>query len=333
MADNIFGTRFGSLRQPAWHEKGNVWQDEVGAYEGFERIGTIQVWLENLVSESGIQSSHRMVVRGATQDDPVNRQIAVVGGSWVLVTPQDVCSYFDRAVSRPIETIGLLGKGETFFISTKLPVLDVKGDEVQCYMLTVSPMTGQDSIFIRTTPVRVVCQNTLIAAQRASLQKYKIEHDKHAHRRLETWLGGIYTKALEQVETISKDFALMAAKRLDGGQVDRMLELIYTMPNLREVPDDAPDVIKFDQPHADHHAYVLAKTETRREATRQLYQGQGMGMDTQAARGTAWGLYNAAAELMGYETPKRKGRDQDVLMGDRSRVIERAYDVCLAASK
>jgi hypothetical protein len=51
-------------------------------------------------------------------------------------------------------------------------------------------------------------------------------------------------------------------------------------------------------------------------------------MDTPAAAGTLWGLWNACVEGEDY----RAGRnaDYDTLFGERAQVKQRAFDACLS---
>ena len=332
MSHNLFGERFLSYRRPAWHGLGLVLDEEIGAYDAFTKIGTYEVHLEDLVTETGLRLPNRAVVRAPTDDDPMPRPFGIVSDTYTLITPTNVCDVWDRAVARPIETIGSLDKGATFFVTTKLPTLDIAGDEVENYLLLISPMTGGDALQIRVSPVRVVCQNTLVVAKKASSETYRIVHDEQAEIRLSSWLTGIYDRAIEKAATINADFAAMAAKRLDGGAVNRILEMTYTMPKLPR--SDAPEVVMVERRAA--YEYQKEWAENRRTGARALFEGKGVGTETPAARGTAWGLYNAVVELEDYSTPRRSdasARSEEALTGSRARAKERAYEACLKEAK
>lgn len=331
MAANLFGDRFFSFRKPAWHGMGKVQDTEIGAYDAFSAIGTYEVHLEDLVTEYGIKLEQRAVVRSATEDDPSPRIYGVVSRDYQLITPTTVCDSWDKAVNRPVETIGALGKGETFFVTTKLPTLSVRGEEVENYLLLISPMTGSDALQIRVSPVRVVCQNTLVLAKRSSTETYKIVHDTYAQPRLEAWLDGIYERSLAKAEKINAEFAALAAKRLTPKAVDRIIEQVYTMPAM---PKQELLKVVADRQAKDYE-YLKDQAENRRQAARALFDGKGMGMDSEAAAGTAWGLYNAVVELEDYSTPRPKSdaqRGNDALVGNRAQTKARAYELCLVAA-
>jgi len=90
-------------------------------------------------------SSSGRCLRNPTTDDPETRVFGIVGADYHLVTPDDFVSIWDERVGRPIETIGALGFGETFFISTTLPKMDVRGDEVEFYLLRQTDPDGSGS--------------------------------------------------------------------------------------------------------------------------------------------------------------------------------------------
>jgi hypothetical protein len=72
----------------------------------------------------------------------------------------------------------------------------------------------------------------------------------------------------------------------------------------------------------------------RRAAALGLFAGAGTGMDSQASRGTMWGLYNAIVEL---ENFREGGSDEqaatEVLIGDRAAVMQRAFSRALELSR
>jgi hypothetical protein len=213
MSHNLFGDRFGDARGPAWHQLGNVFQKAISATKALKEIGSYEVRLAPAIAD-GVSLGKNAILRNPTTDDPETRVFGIVSEDYHLISPQDVCTIYDERVAKPIETIGALGAGETFFLSTQLPTLDVKGDEVENYLLISNPMTGLQSAEIRVTPVRVVCQNTLIASDRMATQKLKIVHDKHAQERLGEWLQETYEFAETTAKVLRDLFTEMAAVRM-----------------------------------------------------------------------------------------------------------------------
>lgn len=325
MAHNLFGSTFFSFRKPAWHNLGTVMDTEHTATQAFDLVGAYDVHTEPIATTSGMQLPYKAIIRTATADRPAEH-FGIVSESYNLVTPRDVVTKWDASVTRPVETLGALGKGETMFVSTKLPTLDVKGDEIDNYLLLVSPMTGNDSIQIRVAPVRVVCQNTLMAAKAASTETYRIVHDEHAQERLQEWLKLVYEHALDRMQAMQRSFVRMAETQISSADADNIIEMTYTMPALPA--RNCPEPIYAERMAI--HQIHSGRLEKRREAARELFEGKGMGSDTKAARGTVWGAYNAITELENYGGQgKIAAKAESALTGARADVMEKAYSVCV----
>lgn len=322
MAHNLFGDRFADARQPAWHELGQVFEEEVSASEAFTRIGRYEVRLAEAQAD-GVALDRLAILRNPTTDDPETRVFGVVGADYALITPDDVCTIFDEHVGKPIETIGALGNGETFFVSTYLPTLDVKGDEIENYLLISNPMTGLQSAEVRVTPIRVVCQNTLMASDRVATQKMKVVHQKDAKVRMAEFLRETYEFA-ETTSVILRDlFEVMASTRVKAAEARRLFTYAYPTPSKPQ--SNAPKAI-MDQRLAWWQENV-ALMERRREGAKDLFEGLGYGQDTPAAKGTLWGAYNAVVECEDY----RRGRNDDQIaassmFGERAASKKRAFE-------
>lgn len=324
MSHNLFGERFLSNRQPAWHGLGLVVPEGVSATEAFSRLTPYDVELQGLRTDSGKKVDYRAIVRQPVPDDPEEVVFGVVGPKYTLIPPIDICRIWDDAVGQPVETIGALGRGETVFVSTFLPDIDVKGDKVESYLLLVSPYSGWESLQIRVTPVRTVCQNTLVAAKTQSSEVYRIVHDKTAYSRLSGWLAGIYQRAVSRSETLASFFNVFADYKVHSADLPLLLEAIYPYP--QPPRENAPkDVIEKRMTYFVENKKILDKS---RQAVRELFEGVGTGMDIPATRGTGWGLYNSVVEWEDYRmTKNEEARARNALFGDRAYRKEQAFAV------
>ena len=302
MSHNLFGDRFGDARKPAWHHLGWVFEKAMSATAALKKIGDINVRLAEAYAED-IPLNKMAILRDPTTDDPEVRVFGIVGKDYTLITPQDVCSIYDEQVSKPIETIGLLGHGEVFFLSTHLPTLDVKGDELENYLLMSNPMTGLMSAELRVTPVRVVCQNTLIASEQLATQKLRITHDKNAKQRLAEWLRETYSFAETSSKILRDLFVEMTAVRVRDAEARKMFSACYPHPT--KPRNDATKAVMDQRLKWWEEGVGLA--DRRREGAKMLFEGMGTGMDTKAAKGTLWGCYNSVVECEDY----RRGRNDD----------------------
>lgn len=326
MSHNLFGERFGDARRPAWHDLGIVFDEPLSASKAYKRLGRYEVVLEPAFA-GGTPLDKNAILRLPVADDPETRVFGIVGTDYTLLTPDDICSIWDEQVAQPIETIGCLGWGETFFVSTQLPTLDVKGDEIENYLLVSNPMTGLMSAEVRVTPVRVVCQNTLIASDRAATQKLKIVHDKDAKQRMAEWLRETYEVAETTTKVLRDLFVAMASQRVRDAEARLLFEAAYPTP---AKPKTNATKAVMDQRIRWWEDNVNLM-DRRREGAKVLFEGMGTGMDSKAAKGTLWGAYNAVVECEDY----RKGRNDDqigasAMFGERAASKKRAFEFAVS---
>jgi hypothetical protein len=102
--------------------------------------------------------------------------------------------------------------------------------------------------------------------------------------------------------------------------------MVYTMPAMpRRL--DMPEAVYIER--SAKFEYDVRRTQDKRAATLELFEGKGLGSTTSAARGSAWGLYNAIVELEDYSGRQTRATAESAIVGDRARVKATAYDVCL----
>lgn len=329
MPADIFGERFYSLREPAWHGLGTVSDTERGAAEAFNAMTPYSVSLAPMFTEVNgqrFETAYQAIMIEPTPDQPEYRLASVVGSDYTLVTPLRICEIFDEALNRPVETLGALGNGDTLFITTRLPAFQVRGDDVEPYLLVVSPYTGDGAIQVRVTNIRVVCSNTLQAAKAESSESWRIVHDAQVEDRVLRWMGGIWERFELKSKGLSEAFTKMADVRVREEDVEPMLQLIYPDPRrFSWVPD--PEVnARREQWYEEN----LATVRRRRQAVQEVFGGKGIGQDTPAANWTVWGLYNAVAEFEQYRpTTNASSAAADMLFGSRSAIVERGFDTLL----
>lgn len=332
MSHNLFGERFGDQRTPAWHELGQVFGKPISATAAYKKLGPYEVRLEDLHA-GGITLKQRAILRNPTTDDPETRVFGIVGADYHLVTPDDFVSIWDERVGRPIETIGALGFGETFFISTTLPKMDVRGDEVEFYLLGKLTQTGLAANEIMTTGVRVVCQNTLNAAEASTTNRLKVVHDEYVKQRMGDWLQEIVDEAETTAQVLKQQFDLLAGKKIKSAEAEILFDAAYPYPSAPK--KNAPRAI-VDQRIQWWNENVNLM-DRRRDGARNLFEGMGTGMDVPAAKGTLWGAYNAVVECEDY----RRGRNEStsegraaiaesIMFGERANAKRRAFKSALA---
>ena len=342
MAHNLLGQRFyNRSSKPAWHRLGlNAGDtDYRTAREAVEAIGGIYHVEKREITFplSGVATptGYSFIVRSPIAEDPHERIFGTpVPNDYEIITPDQAVTIYDESVkdasgrTAPVETAGVLGKGERLFITTRLPfTMSIRGDEVVSYLLFDNPMAHGNAAAAYVTPVRTVCQNTLIAGVAEASEKRKIPHHKGAARVMAEWLAGIYERALAASGILQDAYNKLAQTRINEDQVQWVVDALYPDPKQPSFKDTATRSM---EDREKWYEYGLGYAQQQRKLVKDLYNGKGVGMDTDAVKGTAFGLYNAAAEFESYRR-SRGGEDkstESLIAGERARRIRTAFALC-----
>jgi phage/plasmid-like protein (TIGR03299 family) len=212
---------FFSVKEKAWHGLGQIVEDYPTSAEAIKHAGldytvekrplftydndNILHDIEGSLQIADIEvPNYYATVRTDTQ-----QALGVVGKDYEVVQNKDAFTFFDAIVGGEgimYETAGALGKGERIFITAKLPgYIKVGSDDlIEKYLFLTTSHDGFGSITAAFTPVRIVCNNTLNAAQRNCSNSIKIRHTQNAKERLEQAhkVMGIANKLSEDLEDI-----------------------------------------------------------------------------------------------------------------------------------
>jgi phage/plasmid-like protein (TIGR03299 family) len=195
---------------------------------------------------------------------------------------REAFAFFDPLVqtgAATYHTAGALGRGERIWVLARLEgVLNIAGrDEVHKYVLLSNSHDGHSCIQVKITPVRVVCQNTLIQALRRG-ETLRVPHVADVQDRLEEArrLLGIMDRAFGDLQ---RRFEAMARLRLDTARLGGYLRTVF--------PD--PEGEKDDQ------------TRKRAQSDRlwaEYFFASGRGNNAPRVKGTLWAAYNGIVELV-----------------------------------
>jgi hypothetical protein len=188
-------------------------------------------------------------------------------------------------------------------------------------------MDGDNALTIVATSLRLSCLNQLIGARRFAVHQYRIVHSNRSIiPKLGTWLNEAHTRMDAQTQIMNKTFEKMTTKVLTKDEVATILTYAY------------PDRFTPHVESTDENAYLrerLQKTQSknavqkgRREAVEVLFRGEARGYDQVTMESTAWGLYNAVAELETYRRVKNQLSEepQNILGGRRGATISRTFE-------
>jgi len=323
MPHELFGERFISLREPAWHGLGIVSQEALSAREAWEKMGPYKVQAVPLFAMDTPLPYQALL-------GPSEEYFGVVSGDYTLITPEDFINLWDLRVKKPIETMGALRRGSILFISTKLEGFSIKGDDHDNYLLATNPMTGSDAAEVRVTPVRVVCMNTYVMSATLATERYRMIHTPDVLERMGDWMEDLIGRTERSVQAVKDALLIMAQARLKADQPEQILERVYAHKTPRLALQAPPEVV---EERYERIESFNNRMDARRAGALELYDGKGTGSDYEAYKGTPYGLYNAVVELEDYrETSALDGGRFDSLWGKRADFKARAFQLCQAAA-
>lgn len=327
MAHNIFDSNVVLNRQPAWHGLGYVADCDMTAREASTRISIPQIALEPAfypVNGAGMAEADgiKIIVGGvqASGAGCVLTPYGAVTDSYHLFAHDDAIALWDTIVTSPTESLGLLGKGETLFLSTRLPSFGVRGDEVRPYLMLLNPCNGIESIKCAVTPIRAVCQNTVIMGLSAASAQTAINHLKAPAEHVQRWLREMWESMVERRAVITEALETLANRPVYSREVAEVLSGIYQVSMMPETTD------------LDRLA-AWEKANKRQKEHQQACVGlfESSETITTATQGTAWGLYNAVAEYEDYFKGRNTNRNR--MFGESAARKRQAFDACLSLVK
>jgi phage/plasmid-like protein (TIGR03299 family) len=241
-----------------------------------------------------------------------NVVLGVVGNRYEIVQNKDAFTFFDAITGSKqaiFETAGVLGKGERIFVTAKMPKhIRIAGtdDITEVYVILTNTHDGSGSVIAAVTPVRIVCQNTLRAALKNTINKVAIRHTKSAEHNLaqaHKLLGITNEYVVKMNETVNA----LSLKKVSDAQVKKLIEDL--LPSKAEVATRIENI--------------------RAEVLNSYYTGIGQ----EKIVGTAWGVLNGVTH---YTSHVKNYKDADtkfdnlVLEGASYKLVNEAMDMLLA---
>jgi len=196
--------------------------------------------------------------------------------------------FFDPIVSDRksyFETAGSLGQGERVWVMARMPdaMQIVRGDECNNYLLLSNTHTGEGSVSVKFTSVRVVCQNTLMLAMEDGQKAYIIRHSKNMMIRLDE-LAEFLSIMQEVFLNAAQEFKRLAKVQMIQGRMNKYLETLFPLTEGQKKKNETP-------PKWMHIKEVF---ESRPD------------LQMAGVRGTLWGAYNAVVAFEDYRQPKHE---------------------------
>lgn len=335
--DNLLGEMFYGWRSPGWHGKGITTTTPCTAMEALNLIqGEYEVETRPLYMPDHINpgkfvpvDDYIAVVRKPMPIDPHIRVFGIEKeGFKTFDGPRELCLAWDKHVDTPVETIGVIGQGETFFLTSQMDGLSIKGDDLNTYLFCDADFSKGKAVSIRVTCIRVVCQNTVFLARSQSLETYHINHTSgNIRKQLDDILRNVTDRAKNSRELMKDVFDLLASRPMNATAMVRFATEVYPLPPEPELP------LEITPEERDKRMGMFelrqGKVFDMRKAVNDIFNGKGFGSDTTAFAGTQWGAYNSVVELADWGGKERKTTGIPGLTDSTVGVKERALKILI----
>lgn len=273
-------------KEPAWHNCGIVTPEAKTSREALEIAGlNWKVNQEPIFLANQGDAIQGMVANVRDSDGSV---LGVVSDHYKVVQNEDAFSFMDSIIGEgeaevTYESAGSLNHGKKIWLLAHLPATKILDDEIVPYMVFSNSHDGSSAIQVTMTPTRVVCANTLSIALRDSKRTWSARH-----------MGNIESKKLEAIHTLK-----LASKYMEGLNVKAEF---YEQASISQ--SILNDIIEMVFPIEINASERKAKNVYElRNTFIDIYTTTD---DIKKFNGTAWGVYNAFADMASHLKPQRK---------------------------
>jgi phage/plasmid-like protein (TIGR03299 family) len=355
MSHRLFGNRFaekqGNGRVRAWHNLGQVFPEgEFSAVQAVAqagmgyKIGKFPVMVDltatkTLPDGTVIRSKHERriavpdqfaLIREPVAEDDQPRFFGTVGRNYTVIQNTTLAEMIDKmATGYTVETVGALGLGETVFFALAAGKWDIRGDEIEDYLLVTDTRDGKGGIVFYNTPVRVVCQNTLNMSLSNNSDRVSLTHRSAVKAEVNELLA-IFNALKANREEQHEALRGLTGIKLDAETARALIETVYPEP---EKPvkvrlaqsvnggEDSPTLMKglrAWESQVENVKVFRAKVEGLHDIFNDQHR---------QFAGTGYALFNAVTE---HEDHYKRGRSErtraeGAVFGDRSLLKQKAF--------
>lgn len=282
---------FVSARVPAWHRLGTVLENTFDASTAMEE-GLLGNWDVRKIPLTAISPDDGIIPIpdrfAVLRNNPVTDQpegLGVVGSRYTVIQNEEHAQFLDNLVHESgahFETAGALDGGRKVFIGMKMPGhIKVGGvDPVDLYLTALNSHDGSTPFTILTTPVRVVCENTLNMAMGSAKNIYRVRHS-----------GRSLGKLIEAQHALEMSFEYLDAFKEEA---ERLINTEMTILQFEEM------IEKEFGPGEGTSSSALTRADRRKTELFELFSEAGT---QEGVRNTAWAGLNAIVEWQEHFSP------------------------------
>lgn len=264
-----------------WHGLGTAIDHACSSAEALELAG-----LDWEVNSRPIHTDNGIVIPGyvantRSSDDKV---LGVVSDKYRIVQNKEAFAFTDNLLDNEAKyvTAGSLRGGKNVWMLAQLPRTKILGDDFDEFLCFTNTHDGTGAVRVFTTPIRVVCNNTLNLALSTTKRSWSCRH-----------MGNMESKMHEATRTLE-----LANKYMEELKVtaERLANTTITDERLYQI---VAEMFPIDADKQSHRQLANME-EAKKEFMIAYYMP-----DIKQFRNTAWGVINAASDFVGHSSPKR----------------------------
>lgn len=278
---------------------------------------------------TGLTSANIIDTHCATMRTDNNHTFGVVGSDYGVVQNSKAFEFIDHLQQHfgqqsIIETAGALNEGSRVYVTCRLDenfyLDDFKKDAVENYIIITTSHDGSGAIKIFSSPVRVVCQNTLNMALMKKTESISYKHTKNVRERMD--YEKIVARFLEQSKMLKNNFInkmreLREDDNLSKNAVQDFASMIYLSDeNYKRYIEASRKLDSIDE------VSTRAKNQIER-----LMGSIESGVGQDMYRGSKLWLLNGLTTLLHNDTVYKSDEDEfkSILEGDGFKKLNKAY--------
>lgn len=241
--------------------------------------------------------------------------LGIVSDSYKILQNKDAFRFVDSLIGYAeamYVNVGSFRNGARVYIQAKLPG-DIRFDDGgadigEKYLTFITSHDGSLPISVMFTPIRVICQNTLLMALHHNVRKSTVRHTLNLAMGLMDAKNtlGILNNQFSLLENVSRQLTHVS---FDAKNIPQLLTKSGMIPNEPDASTRAKNIID--------------------EVTQRFYHGAGA--DLASAKGTAWGAYNAVVEYVDhFRGSNANKRAESSILGTGANIKEKALELLTA---
>lgn len=269
-----------SVRETPWHGLGVIVQEAPTSKDALDLAG-----LNWTVDGKPVFDTNGNPIKGykANTRSSDGSVLGVVTDRYKVVQNSEAFDFTDTLIGEGVtyETAGSLKNGKTIWLLAKMPERNILDDKFDPYICFTNSHDGTGAIRVVSTPIRVVCNNTLNLALNTATRSWSTRHMGDMNSKLQEAKHTLQL-ANDYLDALADEADRLANERFSNEEVLAVLDKMFPVnPEMSNRQRNNAEIVK-DGIIACMYAPDLVKFLN-----------------------TKWGFLNAVSDYVGHANPTR----------------------------